>query len=84
MLVDKIHTNFKIDEARPFSVSDVATRMMKDKKWKVSIVDKSGFGMAIYLDIHDMMIVNGTVAKIIKEYYLEEHVSVGNGEEKEE
>ena len=86
MKVTKTHTDFKIEEAKPFSVPDDAITKMKDKKWKVSIVDKSGFGMAIYLDAHDLIVVNCTVAKIIKEYFLEEHVNrgSGNGEDKKE
>ena len=84
MIISKKYTNLHLEEAKEWSVvptDDVIK--IKDKKWKLALVDKSGFGMAVYIDIHDLIIVNDTTAKIIKEYYLEEHIS-GNGEEKTE
>ena len=54
MRIVKQHTYFEISEARI------------DDKFKVAIVDKSDFGIAIYLTVQDLMKLNDSLGKLLK------------------
>ena len=56
MRITKQHTYFEISEAKI------------EEKFKVAIVDKSEFGIAIYLTIQDLMTLNDGLGKLLKRH----------------